>query len=564
MLMKNQPFASGRKFIFGHAFAFFLLAAAGSAGAATTWTGAVDGNWDLSTANWTGGTGSVWTNGDAGVFGTGPVNKTIVVGSGISASTLAINASGYSLSGGGLTLTGTGGGNLSVAAGVSTTINSVLTLPTTGGSISVGAGSVLNLGATGSSVIRDFSGTGTTNITAGTYTMTSHADMTGSVVVSGGGTLATGGAATLGVAVNGVGSLTIDNGGTLNTTGSSATTALNIGFGGASATPANGTVTLKTGGTMTLGNKAIIIGKAGSFGSQLLDIQGGTLNSGEVIFFGENAASTGSNTLNISGGTTTVKGLVVRNTAPTTGTSTNTFTMTGGTLYLGVNGISLSGTPVVPTITLSGGTIGAAIVGTAVTGNWSSSLAMTLGTTNGNITFKTTDAVGTTAYTIGLSGVLSGAGGLTKAGVGTLNLTGANTFSGLALVNAGTLATGSSGTFGAGNVTVASSATLTLGNFTSINDLGTLTFSESSQVNLNFSGTAETVYALFDSSTNSYIPANTYTASTLNALLGGSATTFAGTGSITVLSSVPEPQTWGLMVSAGLVTVVFLRRRRMA
>jgi len=111
---------------------------------------------------------------------------------------------------------------------------------------------------------------------------------------------------------------------------------------------------------------------------------------------------------------------------PTTGGGTGwgVYTLSGGSIYLLGGGIVNDGPSYV--INLGGGTVGAEA-------NWSSAMNMTLTGSNGPVTFDTA------GKTITLSGVLSGNGGLTKVGSGTLDLAGANTYKGDTTVNAGSL-----------------------------------------------------------------------------------------------------------------------------
>jgi len=103
--------------------------------------------------------------------------------------------------------------------------------------------------------------------------------------------------------------------------------------------------------------------------------------------------------------------------------------VTGGELNVGAEGIKKSSTNNNYEVHLGGGTIRAS----SATG-FTCPLAIDLTGSHGGVTFDTTNA------TVTLSGVLSGVGGLTKAGTGTLTLSGANTYAGATRLVDGTVA----------------------------------------------------------------------------------------------------------------------------
>jgi len=108
-----------------------------------------------------------------------------------------------------------------------------------------------------------------------------------------------------------------------------------------------------------------------------------------------------------------------------TGQGYGAYTLSGGSIYIGTNGIAT--TSGLYGINLGGGTI-------AAYANWSSPLNMNLTGVNGAVTFDTA------RNSITLSGALSGTGGLTKIGSGTLDLaSAANSYTGNTTVNTGIL-----------------------------------------------------------------------------------------------------------------------------
>ncbi|MGC3991179.1 MAG: PEP-CTERM sorting domain-containing protein [Chthoniobacteraceae bacterium] len=148
-----------------------------------------------------------------------------------------------------------------------------------------------------------------------------------------------------------------------------------------------------------------------------------------------------------------------------------------------------------------------------------------------------------------------------------LTLSGSNSYTGGTTVTLGLLTVTSTGSLGTGNVSLADTTgvTLTLQNNNAIADSAILNFGANSVINLNgTAGTSETVYGLYDVTTGTSIAAGTYTAAALNSAFG--VTSFASTNgeTVTVVTAVPEPGTYALVMGGMGLLTVWQRRRRLA
>ncbi|GAA0649545.1 hypothetical protein GCM10009424_27760 [Sphingomonas ursincola] len=229
-----------------------------------------------------------------------------------------------------------------------------------------------------------------------------------------------------------------DSTGGLATTGGFSIVNVNSGLATRINAPISGTagLTKSGGGTLTLGGANSYAGLTTVSGGTLSLVSGGTI-AGAV----QNNA-----TLTNAG---TIIGLVTN-----AGTLTSTGTLAGGLTNNAGATASISGTldgPVsnAATITLTGATTGAAAVTQTTTGSLNlagfngtiGSLAGAGAVQLGNGTLTTGGNNSTTTF----AGVISGSGGLTKIGSGTLSLTGANAYAGQTSINGGTLELGFGG-----------------------------------------------------------------------------------------------------------------------
>jgi autotransporter-associated beta strand protein len=266
--------------------------------------------------------------------------------------------------------------------------------------------------------------------------------------------------------INGTGNTTISLSGTSGMSGTGGLTKSGTGILTLSGTTANTYtgLTTVTAGELDLGKTANV----NAIGSGGLTITGGT-----VKYTGTSTDEI-ANTANvtISGGT-----LDLNNHADTIGSLTfnsGTLTSTGGTQILTLAGstattLQMQGAATIPT------SVNIAFSSTTTTGVGMTFDASANGTAtiNGNINLNSTATTGITrTFTINdgsavtdtsITGVISNttATGLTKAGAGTLALSGANTYTGTTTVNAGTLlANNATASTGTGAVIVNNSGTL--------------------------------------------------------------------------------------------------------
>ena len=405
-----------------------------------TWIGATTGNTNdashlyNNTANWAGG---VIDNSFAGVTFTG--NTTLFFNAGVTTGGTGLNL-GYS-------------GNFSLTLESSSTTTQTLTL---GGGIS-GAfgGSSVTIGNASNNLNVDLGATGQTfTVSAGdTLSILNVISDAGSLTKAGAGTLTVSGANLYsGGTTLSAGQLNIDSATAIG----SGTLAIN-----------GGTIDNASGGVLTLSsNNAIAVGASFTFaGSNNLNLGTGAVTLGLTP------------TITTTAGNLTVGG-TVSGAFGVTKAGNGTLTLSGANNYSGqttlsagqinINSATALGTG---TFDPNGGSIdntsGASITMTANNAMlWNSNLtfvgsnALNLGT--GTATMSANHTITTTANTLTIGGVVSGAFLLTKAGAGTLVLTGTNTFSNGLTLSGGVLALNNAAATGTG--------TFTIGNGTSVDN----------------------------------------------------------------------------------------------
>ena len=374
----------------------FLLGVSGSQ-YNLTWTGSANNSWNYSSVNWqSGGTGYTFDPGD---------NATIA-----SAATITVDAVGVAAD---TTTVSNATGTVSLDGGTLTTnslVKSAAGLFAVNGNVAVGNGITLSggtfqIGAAGSLNGGSYSGPIANNA---------------ALVYSGSSNQ------TLGGVISGTGSLTQSGAGTLFLTGTSTST-------GRIAIAAGSTLKVSDSGVLGSGTFVGGIANDGTFivssavsqtiaaaisGSGAVSIQTGTITPATITLAGFNT---------YTGLTTVGSGTLQLGSATALGSTAGDTTVTAGGV-LDLNGQSGVAEPL--TLSSSGISNSGALVNSNTTAT-----ASVAGTVTLNDTSTGLGGSGTT----NLTGLVTGSGGLTKWGEGTLTLSGSANYGGITSIQAGTL-----------------------------------------------------------------------------------------------------------------------------
>jgi len=234
--------------------------------------------------------------------------------------------------------------------------------------------------------------------------------------------------------------------------------------------------------TLNLTGDGATVG-ADTSGGALRNLSGNNLVTGAVTLAAATTVQSDAGTLNINGGisgafpltvegagNTTINGIVGTGAGTIIKNDTGTLTLANANTYTGATTINAGTVTVTNALglgTVAGGTTvnsgatlnlnGVTVAETNLSLNTGSLTSTGTSTASSAIALTGSNTIGTATATdnLTLSGVVSGAGGLTKTGAGTATLTGANTYLGETNVSAGTLILS-----GAGSVSDASSVNL--------------------------------------------------------------------------------------------------------
>ena len=243
------------------------------------------------------------------------------------------------------------------------------------------------------------------------------------------------------------------------------------------------------GSGYTLSNKAITVGAGGVMDSSVggaNTISMGLTFAGTRTIVVNNAAST----LTVSGVITGAGGITKAGAGTLVLSAINTYTgattINAGTISIAADAAlgTAPGAPTAGKIVFGGGTL-------------RSTATFTLATNRGISLTGAGTILTDPATTLSYAGIIAGAGSLTKAGTGTLLLSGVNTYTGATTVGAGTLRLGVTNSINSASaVTVSAGATFDLGGFSdivgSIAGAGSITSSAAGAVTLMAGGSNAT------------------------------------------------------------------------
>ena len=290
-----------------------------------------------------------------------------------------------------------------------------------------------------------FTKTGTATVTlTGTNTYSGGTTLSGGTIVAnnnaalGTGSLSMNNSTTLdiGSAIALSNAVVLSDSSTINNDASSTLSGIISGSGSFSKTGAgvltlSGTNTYSGGTTLSAGTISIS-DDAGLGSGSIAMSDGTTLVFGSGISASNNATIAGTSTLNVASGTGTLSG-IISSTGALTKTGAGTLALSGTNTYTGATTVSEGTLSVVGSIESSSGI---AVASGAIL-NFAPAAASSVE-----------------------SKVISGDGSVTKTGANSQTLSGTNTYTGTTTVSAGTLVVTGTIASGAGDVTVASGATL--------------------------------------------------------------------------------------------------------
>ncbi|MFG0805903.1 Ig-like domain-containing protein, partial [Pseudomonas fluvialis] len=319
-----------------------------------------------------------------------------------------------------------------------------------------GTGSLVKLGSGSMTLSGSNTYSGTTNVSAGTLSITGDSNLGGGAVSLAGGTLLNVmGASTIDNAIVLTGNSSIGNGNAVTLSGaiSGAYDLTKIGSGTLTLSGNNsygatfvnaGTLSIATDGNLGAGAVNLAAGTT-------LALTGASIIDNTIVLAGNAAVS--------SSADATLSGVI-----------SGDFTLTKA----GASSLTLSGSNTYSATTVSAGTLSVAsdsnLGNGALTLAAGSTLNVTSATTIDNaITLSGSATVNAGADTL-LSGVISGSNNLTKSGASTLTLSGTNTYSGTTSVSAGVLSVASDANLGTGSINLANGTTLQITGNTTIDN----------------------------------------------------------------------------------------------